>query len=142
MKPVVRRVITSDALDADELKTGSNAEWLVSNGLGGYASGTVFGRTTRRYHGLLIAALPAPLGRIVMLSGLVQEIHFSDGHTIDLSPQRATREDHAAPNFLTEFRLEMGLPVWRYQSGNLVIEKRLHLPYRQNTVHISYSLLS
>ena len=142
MKPVVRRVITSDALDADELKTGSNAEWLVSNGLGGYASGTVFGRMTRRYHGLLIAALPAPLGRIVMLSGLVQEIHFPDGHTVDLHPQREAKENRVSPDFLTEFRLEMGLPVWRYQLGELVIEKRLHLPYRQNSVQVTYQLLA
>ena len=142
MKPVVRRVITSDALDADELKTGSNAEWLVSNGLGGYASGTVFGRMTRRYHGLLIAALPAPLGRIVMLSGLVQEIHFPDGHTVDLNPQREAKENRGSPDFLTEFRLEMGLPVWRYQLGELVIEKRLHLPYRQNSVQVTYQLLA
>jgi hypothetical protein len=41
-------------------------EWLVTNGLGGFASGTVSGVVTRRYHGLLIAALPAPLGRFVM----------------------------------------------------------------------------
>jgi predicted glycogen debranching enzyme len=142
MKPVVRRVITSDALDADELKTGSNAEWLVSNGLGGYASGTVFGRMTRRYHGLLIAALPAPLGRIVMLSGLVQEIHFPDGHTVDLHPQREAKENRGSPDFLTEFRLEMGLPVWRYHLGELVIEKRLHLPYRQNSVQVTYQLLA
>jgi len=43
-------------------------EWLVTNALGGYASGTIAGVMTRRYHGLLIAALAAPLGRTVMLS--------------------------------------------------------------------------
>jgi len=41
-------------------------EWLVTNGLGGFGSGTVSGAVTRRYHGLLVAALPAPLGRCVM----------------------------------------------------------------------------
>ena len=45
-------------------------EWLVTNGLGGYASGSVAGVATRRYHGLLIAALPTPIGRTVMLSHL------------------------------------------------------------------------
>ncbi len=48
----------------------SSEEWLVTNGLGGYASGTVSGALTRRYHGLLIAALPNPLGRMMMLNGL------------------------------------------------------------------------
>ena len=46
-------------------------EWLVTNGIGGYASGTVLGPITRRYHGLLIAALPNPLGRFMTLHGLV-----------------------------------------------------------------------
>ena len=46
-------------------------EWLVTNGLGGYASGTVAGVVTRRYHGILVAALPAPLGRMVMLNHLL-----------------------------------------------------------------------
>jgi hypothetical protein len=45
-------------------------EWLVTNGLGGYATGTVSGSLTRRYHGLLIAALPTPFGRTVMLNYL------------------------------------------------------------------------
>src|SRR5436305_124671 len=49
-------------------------EWLVTNGLGGYASGTVTGAITRRYHGLLIAALPNPLGRMMMLNGLSERL--------------------------------------------------------------------
>ena len=51
-------------------------EWLVTNGLGGYAAGTVGGVLTRRYHALLIAALPAPLGRIVMLNQLGERCGF------------------------------------------------------------------
>ena len=54
-------------------------EWLVTNGLGGYASGTVPGVITRRYHGLLIAALPAPLGRMVMLSHVAEQVKLADG---------------------------------------------------------------
>src|SRR5919198_6222665 len=54
-------------------------EWLVTNGLGGYASGTVAGLTSRRYHGLLIAALPAPLGRQVMLNHLSELVRLPDG---------------------------------------------------------------
>jgi predicted glycogen debranching enzyme len=143
MNPIVRRIITSSALSADEQKTGSEAEWLVTNGLGGYASGTVLGPMTRRYHGLLIAALPVPLGRLVMLSGLIEEIHFPDGHTAELSPRQDLRENHNSPSdLLSEFRLEMGLPIWRYQDGDLVLEKRLHLPYRQNTVQVTYRLLA
>ena len=54
-------------------------EWLVTNGLGGYASGTVAGVTTRRYHGLLVAALPAPLGRVVMLNHLTEDYRDAQG---------------------------------------------------------------
>ena len=53
-------------------------EWLVTNGLGGYASASVSGACTRRYHGLLIAALPAPLGRMVMLSHFGEEMALPD----------------------------------------------------------------
>ena len=56
-----------------------SAEWLVTNALGGYASGTVAGLNTRRYHGYLIAALPAPHGRTVMLNEIYEEIEFADG---------------------------------------------------------------
>jgi hypothetical protein len=56
-------------------------EWLVTNGIGGYASGTIGGAATRRYHGLLIAALPAPLGRMLMLNCLSELLRLPDGTT-------------------------------------------------------------
>src|SRR5215213_6002594 len=65
-----------DAADPDALVT---REWIVTNGLGGYASGTVAGVITRRYHGMLIAALPAPLGRTVMLSHVAEQVTLAGG---------------------------------------------------------------
>src|SRR5258707_11933587 len=62
----------------DELLT---REWLVTNGLGGYASGSLAGVATRRYHGLLIAALPAPFGRTMMLNHLSEWLRLPDGRT-------------------------------------------------------------
>ena len=119
-------------------------EWLVTNGLGGHASGTVPGVITRRYHGLLIAALPAPLGRVVMLSHVAEQLRFGDGHCIEIGgrEQSGDAPDAHGTGYLTEFRLEAGLPVWRYDVEGLVIEKRLFLPHMQNTVHLSYELLS
>jgi predicted glycogen debranching enzyme len=103
-------------------------EWLVANGLGGYASGTVSGIVTRRYHGLLIAALPAPLGRIVMLNHLVERVRTADGESKPLTEA------------LTEFRLEAGLPIWLFElPDGTAIEKRLAMPRGQNTVHVMYS---
>ncbi len=119
-------------------------EWLVTNGLGGYASGTVAGACTRRYHGLLIAALPAPLGRVEMLSHLIERIHLPQGRTVHLSVQeRADRTfDVDGASHLAEFRLEGGLPVWQYRVGKIVLEKRVFMPHMQNTVHISYRMVS
>src|SRR3954471_11368069 len=90
-------------------------EWLVTNGLGGYASGTLAGVLTRRYHGLLIAALPAPLGRTMMLNHLAELLCLPDGSTVRLGAEErvGTLEWHGA-GYLSEFRLEAGLPVWRY----------------------------
>jgi predicted glycogen debranching enzyme len=116
-------------------------EWLVANGLGGYASGTVAGVVTRRYHGLLVAALPAPLGRIVMLNHLLERIRLPKRGIIWLGDE----DEVAGPNVsrhLVEFRLELGLPVWRYDVDGAVIEKRVLMPSGQNTVFVTYRLLA
>ncbi len=117
-------------------------EWLVSNGLGGYASGTVSGAITRRYHGLLIAALPNPFGRTMMLNGLSERLRLPDHRAIYTGAEELTGSapEHTLP--ASEFRLEAGLPVWRYEIEGFVLEKRLLLIYRQNTTHISYRLLA
>src|SRR5499427_9998237 len=67
-------------------------EWLVTNGLGGYASASVAGACTRRYHGLLVAALPAKLGRMVMLSHFSEELALADESVVDFSGEEATEE--------------------------------------------------
>src|SRR3712207_9528389 len=72
-------------------------EWLVTNGLGGYASGTVAGVVTRRYHGLLVAALPNPLGRQVMLSSLGERVSLPDGTEIALGGEEASADALAVP---------------------------------------------
>ena len=111
-------------------------EWLVANGLGGYASGTVAGAVTRRYHGLLIAALPAPLGRVVMLNHLEEQLKLPDGTHVPLGGEQRRA------SCLAELRLELGMPVWRFEVGDVVIEKRVVMPYLQNTVHVTYAQLA
>jgi predicted glycogen debranching enzyme len=140
MPELIRVLPKRDAWDPD-WDPHLRDEWLVTNGLGGYASGTVSGAITRRYHGLLVAALPNPLGRMMMLNGLSERLRLPD-HTVAYT---GAQELSAAPTesalAVAEFRLEMGLPVWRYEVGGFVLEKRLLLPYRQNTVHLNYRLL-
>src|SRR5262245_17281358 len=119
-------------------------EWLVTNGLGGYASCSVSGACTRRYHGMLVANLPAPLGRTVMLSHFAEQVELPDESVIDFSGEEYSENhvDLKVADYLNEFRLEWGLPIWRYEIGGHVIDKRLIMPHLQNTVHVSYTLVS
>ena len=119
-------------------------EWLLTNGLGGYASGTISGSVSWRYHGYLIAALPAPLGRMVMLNHLAEFAHLPDGRVVQFGGEEPSHpEESVQPShYVVEFRLENQLPIWRYEVEGFVIEKRVLLVHGQNTVHVNYSLLS
>ncbi len=118
-------------------------EWLVTNGLGGYASGTIGGACTRRFHGKLVAALPAPLGRTMMLNHLAEWITTRDGRELTLSGDERAEGTvtYPDPEFLEEFVLEWGIPVWRFAMNGLRLEKRVVMPYSQNTTYIVYRLL-
>ena len=138
---VVRRMMWDPAQTSREVLL--NREWIVTNGLGGYASGTISGAVTRRYHGLLIAALAAPLGRVVMWNHVSESLRFSDNEVISLGgEERAGGQlDLHGAGYLREFRLEDGLPIWTYHVHDVVLEKRVILPHLQNTVHVTYRIL-
>src|SRR5262249_7177699 len=118
-------------------------EWLVTNGLGGYASGTVAGVSTRSFHGLLVAALPAPLGRTLLLGSVLETVRVPGGGRYCLNALEHCNEplEMAEAASLLEFPLEMGLPVWRYALGDCVLEKRLWMPHRLNSVVLQYRLI-
>ena len=78
---LIRRIDIAQA-QADNAREILRREWLITNGLGGYASGTISGMVSRRYHGLLIAALPAPFGRVVMLNHLAEYLRLPDGRCV------------------------------------------------------------
>jgi predicted glycogen debranching enzyme len=119
-------------------------EWLVTNGLGGYATGTIGGTLTRRYHGLLVSALAAPFGRAMMLNTIWERLRFPDGRLLSLA--RVTETDLGrefdTSHHLVAFRLEAGLPVWEYEIEGVRFEKRVLMPHLQNTTHVTYRLLS
>jgi predicted glycogen debranching enzyme len=115
-------------------------EWLLTNGIGGYASGTVSGVITRRYHGLLVAALPNPHGRTMMLDAVSERLR-GEHEVVYAGMPGLTGSSPDQTLQVSEFRLEGGLPVWRYASAHMVMEKRLVMPSRQNTVYILYELL-
>jgi predicted glycogen debranching enzyme len=146
MTTLVRRIEHPRDRQDETIASGERPprrEWLVTNGLGGYASGTVAGMLTRRYHGMLVASLPAPLGRMVLLNHLLERVRLPGRGVIWLGDQDEVAGPNAADQteHLAEFRLELGLPVWIYRVDGFTIEKRVLMPYGQNTVHITYRVL-
>src|SRR5690348_6963510 len=86
-------------------------EWIVTNGLGGYASGTIAGAVARRFHGLLIAALPSPIGRRMMFNHLSERIRLADGTKCYLGGGDELVGgvlELPGATHLTEFRIELG----------------------------------
>jgi predicted glycogen debranching enzyme len=114
-------------------------EWLQTNGLGGYASGTVGGVPTRRFHGLLVAALPAPFGRMMMLNHVAETLVPADGAPIALTGLEGSG-GLMLPDALVELALENGRPIWTFERDGLVFEKRIVVTHRQNTVRVVYRL--
>jgi predicted glycogen debranching enzyme len=142
MKEPIRRLTFSEA-DAHDAESMLGREWLVTNGLGGFASSTIAGVPTRRYHGLLISALRTPLGRTVMFNHLTEWLRLANGERHQIGGQERVGDQLEWPGSksLREFRLEDGLPVWRYELDGAVVEKRVLLVHSQNTVHVNYRLV-
>lgn len=139
--PIRRCLRWSDSVR--DIQSLNEHEWLITNGLGGYASGTISGVSSRRYHGLLIAALPAPLGRMMLFNHLVERVKLG-GRAASLLAGEMPEEmppDGGVHGTLEHFALELGLPVWRYRVGDATIEKRLLMTHGANTVHLFYQLL-
>ncbi|HBY58720.1 MAG TPA: glycogen debranching protein, partial [Solibacterales bacterium] len=114
-------------------------EWLETNGLGGFASSTIAGLNTRRYHALLTAATRPPAGRMVLLSKL-EETLVLNGKRFDLSANRYPGTVHPEGFRLqTSFRLDP-FPVFTWKVEDIEIEKRLFLPQGENTVVVEYEL--
>jgi predicted glycogen debranching enzyme len=125
-----------------DLASGLRREWLVTNGLGGYASGSLAGALTRSYHGLLVAALEPPVARTVLVAGFDEQVTYG-GKTLPLSTH-AFGEGVAEPGgyrHLAGFRLEGALPVWSFAIADALIERRIWMEYGHNTTWITYRLI-
>ncbi|HEY9827720.1 MAG TPA: amylo-alpha-1,6-glucosidase [Stenomitos sp.] len=124
------------------LSSAEAREWLVTNGIGGYACGTVANLLTRRYHGLLIAALQPPLGRTLLLAKLDETVTY-DGCPYPLSVNRWANGT-VEPNghhYIEHFRLDNGIPVWRFACADALLEKRIWMQQGANTTYVSYTLV-
>lgn len=117
---------------------GTEKEWLITNGIGGFASSTVIGANTRRYHGLLIAALNPPVERHLVLAKIDESIS-ADGRTFDLYSYRTP--GHTLEGFKYLQAVEMdSVPVFTCRVGDVLLEKTVVMPYGSNTVCVVYRL--
>jgi predicted glycogen debranching enzyme len=125
-----------------ELEAGEAREWLVTNGLGGFASGTVAGTATRRYHGLLIAALKPPTGRTLLVSGLDESVSYLGGR-YSLATNRWLSGFVSPSGYLQieNFFLEGTKPVWQYALTDGLLEKRVWMKQGENTTYVQYLLV-
>jgi predicted glycogen debranching enzyme len=124
------------------LAAAESREWLCANGLGGFASGTVAGLPTRRYHGLLVAALEPPVGRTVLVTGLAERLAY-DGAVYELSTARWA-DGTVAPDgyrLIERFHLDGTTPVWHYASADALVEKRVWMEPGANTTYVRFRLL-
>lgn len=126
----------------NELVSAENREWLVTNGIGGFAMGTVSDILSRRYHGLLIAALKPPLGRTL----LITKLEATAGYGGQRYPLFANRwgPDIVSPNgyaHIEQFRLEGSTPVWTYTFADAVLEKRVWMQAGANTTYVRYDFV-
>ncbi len=124
-----------------DLGVAEQQEWLVTNGIGGFASGTVSGNLTRRYHGLLVAALNPPVGRTQLVASLDETARY-DGADYALATHRWTSGavEPKGCKHIENFRLEGTTPVWSLAFGDALLEKRIWMRQGENTTYVQYTL--
>lgn len=137
--------ITFDRSVCCDLNETISREWLISNGLGGYAAGTIAGVLTRMEHGLLVASLPGAATPELLLAKIDEEVVF-DERTYFLGTNEYKDGTLNPSGFvhLETFRLEEGFPIFTYRLGGidgLMLEKRIWMPQGRNTTYIQYHVL-
>jgi len=137
-----------------DIAVASRREWLVTNGLGGYAMGTVSGMLSRSYHGLLIAAMAPPnapglppAARTLLLAKLDETADYDGQRYLLYTDQRADEANAADPwitpkgyRCLERFHLEGTTPVWTYALADARLEKRVWMEPGANTTYVQYRL--
>src|SRR5689334_21145108 len=122
-------------------ESATGREWLVTNGIGGYASGTISGVLTRRYHGLLVAARKPPLDRRLLLVKLDEIVQY-DGESLSLFTNQ-WEDGSVNPEgyrYIESFHLDGTTPVWNYALADALLEKRIWMQQDANTTYIRYRL--
>src|SRR5712672_1939827 len=124
------------------LETAESREWLVTNGIGGYASGTLAGGMSRRYHGLLVAALRPPVGRTQLVAWIDEIVRYNSAEFALATHRWASGAiDPQGFQHIEGFRLEGTMPVWTYAIGDARLEKRIWMQRGVNTTYVQYTMV-
>src|SRR5579859_325412 len=122
------------------LNETTSREWLITNGLGGYAAGTVAGMLTRLEHGLLVASMPGTTTPELLLAKIDEEVLFDERtYTLGTNEYRDGTINPSGFVHLETFRLEEGFPIFTYRLGGIdgiMLEKRIWMPRGSNTTCI------
>jgi predicted glycogen debranching enzyme len=128
-----------DGTTCQDLEKSSRLEWLETNGLGGFASGTISGIHTRRYHGLLTSALHPPAGRMLLVAKF-EDALIVDGQRVELSANRYDGAVHPQGyEYVREFRLDP-FPTWVYEIGSVQVEKRVFMVHGSDATVVEYEV--
>jgi predicted glycogen debranching enzyme len=126
-------MISFDSTICTDFEAASSREWLETNGIGGFACGTISGANARRYHGVFTPAVEPPLRRVTMLSKL-EETLFIDDAAFDLSTNQYPNRIHPRGyQFLKAFRLDP-FPIWTFEIDGVELEKKIFMIHGQNAV--------
>ncbi len=124
-----------------DFAAASNREWLVTNGIGGFACGTISGALTRRYHGLLLAALTPPVGRTLLVAKLEDVAEYAGrAHHLYANRWASGSVDSPGLDSLERFRLEGTVPVWNFALADALLEKSIWMEHGANTTYVRYHL--
>jgi len=137
-----KSVVSFDRTICNDFTAASSREWLVTNAIGGYASGTIAGGATRRYHGILLAALRQPVGRTQLVAALDEIVSYAGANYELATHEWASRA--IAPQgfqFIETFRLDGTIPTWVYALNDARLEKRIWMRQGENTTYVRYTLL-
>ena len=120
----------------------SRVEWLATNGLGGFASGTVAGANTRRYHGFLIASLKPPVERTLLVAKIELCVRYLEVET-DLSANEFAGGAISGQGFVhvESFAVEDGIPTWRYAVADALLEQKIFMAPGANTSYLRLQLI-
>ena len=130
------RAVTGD------LRAAERREWLCVNGIGGFASGTIAGTPTRRYHALLVAALKPPLGRTVMAASVHETVEYASAEWPLFAAHWASGiVDPHGYRLIERFRLDGTTPVWTYACADALVEKCVWMEHGANTTHVRWRVL-